>query len=218
MTTGRHRLSGDPPQRRRAARAHALMLLAALTTGASAGFAWTTAQPQGASGRPVAQSGDVELVAAEPVRGLGPRPARIDIPAIEVSADLEELHRQLDGELSTPTEWDDAGWYAEGVVPGRRGPAVIVGHLDSAAEGPAVFYRLPLLRTGDEVFIDGSDGVRQRFVVDGTQKFAKSGFPTELVYGPTALAELRLVTCTGAFDAAAGSYTENLVVTAHAAG
>jgi hypothetical protein len=38
------------------------------------------------------------------------------------------------------------------------------------------------------------------------------------VYGPTALPELRLITCTGDFDRSAHSYLDNLVVTAHLAG
>jgi sortase (surface protein transpeptidase) len=207
-------MHGGPP--RSAARVHALMLLAALATGASAALSWTTAHQWGTVGPPAAESSEVALVAVAPTRPPGPRPQRIEIPAIKVSAELEELHSRFDGQLSTPTKWSNAGWYADGVVPGQRGPAIIVGHLDSAAAGPAVFYRLPLLRVGDEVFVDGTDGGRKRFVVDGTQQFAKSEFPTQLVYGPTAIPELKLITCTGAFDSAARSYTDNLVVTAHA--
>lgn len=63
---------------------------------------------------------------------------RIDIPTIALSAEVEPLHRAVDGTLSTPSDWNDAGWYAEGVVPGQRGPAVIVGHVDSARASPAV--------------------------------------------------------------------------------
>jgi hypothetical protein len=38
-----------------------------------------------------------------------------------------------------------------------------------------------------------------------------------LIYGPTLLAELRVITCTGSFDRATHNYNENLVVTAYAA-
>ena len=206
--------AGPPAASRCLTRVHVLMLLAALSLGASGSFAWHTMQPQRTP--PVADSGGVELVAAQPAPPPGPRPVRVDIPDIEVSADLEELRRSVDGQLATPIRWADAGWYAEGVLPGRRGPAVIVGHRDSAAEGPAVFFRLGLLNAGNEVFVENSDGTRQRFVVDDTQRFPKNQFPTELVYGPTALAELRLITCAGTFDNAERSYTDNLVVLAHA--
>jgi hypothetical protein len=50
-----------------------------------------------------------------------------------------------------------------------------------------------------------------------TRAFAKTSFPTELVYGSTPLAELRLITCTGTFDRASHNYAANLVVTAYAA-
>ena len=53
---------------------------------------------------------------------------------------------------------------------------------------------------------------RLRFGVDTTRSFPKARFPTDAVFGPTPAAELRLVTCTGSFDRAAGSYRDNLVV------
>jgi sortase (surface protein transpeptidase) len=200
---------------RGATRVHVLMLLAALSLGASGSFAWHAMQSQLTKSLATG-SGGVELVAVQPPPPSGPRPIRVDIPNIQVTADLEELGRNFNGELSTPVKWADAGWYSQGVLPGQRGPAVIVGHRDSAAEGPAVFYRLDALSAGNEVFVDNSDGTRQRFIVDDTQRFSKTQFPTALVYGPTAMPELRLITCAGSFDSAERSYTDNLVVTAHA--
>jgi hypothetical protein len=55
----------------------------------------------------------------------------------------------------------------------------------------------------------------RHFVVDGLASFRKTRFPTALVYGPQPLPVLRLITCTGAFDAAQHNYLDNLVVTAH---
>jgi sortase (surface protein transpeptidase) len=144
-------------------------------------------------------------------------PTRIVIPSIGVSADLELLHRDHDGSLQTPKDWNKAGWYADGVIPGDRGPAVIVGHVDSARDGPAVFYRLRQLKSGDDVSVQRRDGHVERFRIDASREFPKNRFPTDLVYGPTPLRELRLITCGGAFDRAAGSYTDNLIVTAYAA-
>jgi sortase (surface protein transpeptidase) len=182
--------------------------------GASAAFAWTVGHT-GPEPPHASASGPV-LVSRAPIRA-GPRPVRIVIPTIAVSAEVEPLHRAADGTLDVPPHWNDVGWYADGVVPGQRGPAVIVGHVDSARNGPAVFYRLPKLRHGDNVLVETSDGHNHRFVVDTTHAFAKTSFPTDLVYGPTPLAELRLITCTGSFDRATRNYTENLVVTAYAA-
>ena len=67
------------------------------------------------------------------------------------------------------------------------------------------------------MLVETSDGQNHRFVVDTTRAFAKTSFPTDLVYGPTPLAALRLITCTGSFDRATHNYSDNLIVTAYAA-
>jgi len=144
------------------------------------------------------------------------RPVRVVIPAIGVSAGVGRLGLNPDGTLAVPTDFDKTGWWSKGTVPGERGPAVIVGHVDSKA-GPAVFYRLGALRRGDVVRVRGAGGTLARFVVQRLERVPKSAFPTERVYGAVRYAALRLITCGGAFDASAGHYTDNLVVYARLA-
>jgi sortase (surface protein transpeptidase) len=151
----------------------------------------------------------------KPAAGISP-PARVTIPSIGVDSSLQPLGLQADNTLQSPTEWGQAGWYAGGVRPGDPGPAVIAGHVDSRS-GPAVFFRLRELQAGADVYITTQSGRTLHFVVDTTQRFPKDRFPTEAVYGPTPLPVLRLITCTGAFDAANHNYLDNLVVTAHLA-
>jgi hypothetical protein len=81
-----------------------------------------------------------------------------------------------------------------------------------------VFYRLRELRPGDRLQVQRADGTRLRFVVDKARSFPKNRFPTDAVFGPTPVAELRLVTCSGSFDRARGSYRDNLVVFARLVG
>ena len=136
----------------------------------------------------------------------------VQIPAIGVVAEtLEALTLLPDGSLAAPVDFDRAGWFADGTVPGDQGPAVIAGHVDSVA-GPAVFFRLRELRAGDEVAVGLSDGRTVTFQVDRTEQAAKEEFPTEEVYGPTPDAELRLITCSGEFDPVERSYLDNTVV------
>ena len=52
------------------------------------------------------------------------------------------------------------------------------------------------------------------FVVHHTYSTEKTAFPSAVVYGPTPLSELRLVTCGGDFDRVAGSYRNNVIVEA----
>jgi sortase (surface protein transpeptidase) len=138
-------------------------------------------------------------------------PASLAIPSIGVETELEHLAVRGDGALAPPADFERAGWFSEGPAPGERGPAVIVGHVDSR-NGPAVFHRLAELRAGDLVEVTRTDGSAIRFAVTDTFEAAKDAFPTEAVYGPTAGPTLRLVTCTGAFDRASRHYVSNLIV------
>lgn len=140
-------------------------------------------------------------------------PVRVQVPAIGVDSTLESLGLLADGELASPTDFPVAGWYAGGVRPGDPGPAIVAGHIDSVA-GPAVFYDLGALERGDPVVVTRADGTVVRFTVESKAQYAKAKFPTDAVYGPTPTPELRLITCTGAFDRSARSYEDNLVVTA----
>jgi hypothetical protein len=143
-----------------------------------------------------------------------PLPVRIDIPSIDVTSRLQRLGRAADGAIEVPGRWHVAGWYADGIRPGQRGPAVVVGHVDST-RGPAVFHRLRELERGDEIEITRRDGSVVTFVVDRLERHDKTRFPTDEVYLPTLEPTLRLVTCDGSFDYATRHYRENLVVFAN---
>ena len=138
-------------------------------------------------------------------------PVALRIPAIGVSTGLVELSLDSSGALKAPDGPDVAGWFAAGPAPGDVGPAVLAGHIDSKA-GPAVFFLLKKLRADDEIQVDRSDGRTVVFRVSTVRTFPKSAFPTEEVYGPTPLPELRLVTCGGPFDRAGGRYLDNVIV------
>ena len=137
--------------------------------------------------------------------------AYVSIPALGTTAVVIDLGIGPDGELEVPGDVSQAGWFTGGALPGRVGPAVIVGHRDSFA-GPAVFARLGLLRPDDVVDVTLDDGTTLRHRVVRVDRVAKDRFPTEQVYGTTTRPELRLITCDGVFNRGAGSYEGNLVV------
>lgn len=152
---------------------------------------------------------------ATPQRGLPPsEPVMIDVPAIGVHSVLQQVGLTADHTMEVPAgpHYNDAAWYKHSPTPGSPGPAVIVGHVDSAAQGPSVFFDLGDLRHGDEVLITRADGVIAVFRVDEVDQYPKDSFPTALVYGDTDRAVLRLITCGGVFDGAAGHYVDNVVV------
>jgi LPXTG-site transpeptidase (sortase) family protein len=143
-------------------------------------------------------------------------PVRIRIPAIEVDAPVMELGKNADGTVQVPPlgNLDLTGWYEYGPTPGQRGPAVILGHVDSLTS-ISVFFYLKDLHSGDRVYVTLADGKVAVFAVDGVQKVAKDAFPTAAVYGKAAFPSLRLITCGGPFDRATGHYVDNIIVYAH---
>ena len=139
------------------------------------------------------------------------RPVLLTIPLIGVRTHLVTLGLTSSGALEVPSSTSVAGWYRGSAKPGAIGSAIIVGHIDSV-RGPGVFFRLSELRAGDMVYVKRSDGTLVEFRVTSVQTYLKDRFPTEAVYGPTPDAELRLITCSGAFDSATGHYLSNMVV------
>jgi sortase family protein len=144
------------------------------------------------------------------------KPVALRIRAIGVDTQrLVELEVDSSGRLQAPEDFDAAGWYSGGPTPGEFGPAVIGGHVDSK-RGPAVFYRLGALHKGDRVDVTRADRSTARFVIDRVARYAKAQFPTAAVYGNTTdRAELRLITCGGAFDQTTGHYIDNIVAFGH---
>ena len=141
------------------------------------------------------------------------RPVSLTIPLIGVQTQLMTLGLAADGTMQVPplSSASVAGWFTGSPRPGAVGSAIIVGHIDSE-DGPAVFYRLTELRPGDDVYVKRADGTTAKFRVTSRQTYLKDHFPTQAVYGPTPDAELRLITCGGAFDYATDHYLSNIVV------
>ncbi|MEV4508825.1 class F sortase [Dactylosporangium sp. NPDC049525] len=137
-------------------------------------------------------------------------PTRLRITSLGVDTSLESLTIDPAGQLQSPKVYEEAGWFAGGTAPGDPGPAVLAGHVDSRT-GPAVFYKLHELKTGDRVEVQRG-GAWLTFTVTAREHYAKAKFPSAKVYGPTPLPELRLITCGGDFDAARHSYRDNVVV------
>jgi hypothetical protein len=154
-------------------------------------------------------------------------PVSISIPAIGVESRLLYVGLNSDGTIQVPPLNDppftnEAAWYKYSPTPGQPGPSIIEGHVDSAAEGPSVFFRLGALKPADLVDITLADHQVAVFKITGVRLYSKSDFPTRTVYGSTDYAALRLITCGGSFDEQSRHYTSNIVafaslVSSHAA-
>jgi hypothetical protein len=162
-------------------------------------------------------AGEVGAKAAEPPTGKTARvvtrpsrPVSIAVPAAGVDARVVPVGLGTDGAMEVP-EVDLAGWYRLGPRPGERGPAVIVGHVDSR-EGPAVFFRLGQLRRGDRIVVVQAGGAAVAFTVERVERHAKQALPVERIWNRTSQPVLRLITCGGSFDRSTGHYRDNVIV------
>ncbi|MFJ4190600.1 class F sortase [Kitasatospora sp. NPDC089509] len=144
------------------------------------------------------------------------KPTRLRIPQIAVDAPFTELTLNPAGQLNAPPPDDKnlVGWYRDGVTPGERGSAVVAGHVDTT-KGPAVFLLLSMLLPGNKIEVSRADGTVAVFSVDSVETFAKDAFPDQKVYGKTPDAQLRVITCGGAYDKKKRDYLDNVVVFAH---
>jgi hypothetical protein len=140
-------------------------------------------------------------------------PVSIDIPSIGVHARVTALGLNRNGTvavppLSTPMV---TAWYDKGPTPGQPGAAAILGHVDAAKVGPAVFYYLGNMRPGAKIFVHLRNGRIAIFETYSVALFSKARFPTDRVFGYTSWPTLRLITCGGLFDPHTGHYLGNIV-------
>jgi len=145
-------------------------------------------------------------------------PVKIAIARIGVRSDVIPLGLNPDRTLQVPQpgpDYNKAAWYKYSPNPGQTGPAIIEGHVDSAADGPSVFFRLGDLRPGDHVEVTRADHEVAVFQIDGVRKYPKDQFPTATVYANTTTPTLRLITCGGDFDRTTHHYTSNIIAYAH---
>lgn len=141
-------------------------------------------------------------------------PLSITIPSIGAQSTLLRLGLNPDKSIEVPPLDEPesrAGWYKYSPTPGQIGPTVILGHVDSARHGPAVFFKLGALQPGAAVEVTLTDRMVAVFTVEKVVAYQKSEFPTDAVYGDIDYPGLRLITCGGTFDAASGSYEGSIV-------
>lgn len=143
-----------------------------------------------------------------------PAPVRLSVPSLDLRVQLDDVGVTADGQMEIPDEGDRAGWYRHGPAPGSdAGSVVVAGHVDTSS-GPAAFVALTGVEEGAEVVVELDDGSSAIYRVVGGETVAKTDLAVDDLFRRDGDPVLRLVTCTGDWSPRAGSYTDNLVVTA----
>lgn len=139
-------------------------------------------------------------------------PERLMIPRLNIDATIEQVGLTPNGELGTPKDPTNAGWYAQGLRPGENGPSVIDGHSGWQNDIPAVFDNLHKLQEGDKLYIQDDKGVIIAFVVRASRSYDPETDASDVFNSNDGKAHLNLITCEGAWDKTQKSYSERLVV------
>ncbi|MFG2330342.1 class F sortase [Streptomyces sp. NPDC048604] len=191
------------------------VLLAALAATAALAGCGAPAGPEAAPPAKVKETSAAPAPAAKSAAPL-PRsePVRVQVPSAGVdtgAGTVLKLGLAKDGTVEVPSvaDADRIGWYTKGVTPGETGPAVLIGHFDTA-KGPAVLKDVAKVKVGDPVTVTRADGSRAVFTVRALEQVDKKTFPTQKVYGNTARPELRLITCGG--ELVDGHRPDNIIV------
>lgn len=162
-----------------------------------------------AEAKSLKSSSSSQAPARKPEEGLTPE--ILSIPALGIDAKVEKAGLLSDGTMDVPKNDQNTAWYKQGARPGEAGNAVIAGHVDNKT-GPAVFFNLKKLKSGDELFVSDANGKRKTFVVEKIESYPYNSAPIQSIFGRTDESRLNLITCTGTFDQSKKTHLERLVV------
>lgn len=139
-------------------------------------------------------------------------PYRLRIPRLRVDAHIQHVGLNKEGNMATPTNFRDAGWFKKGPIPGERGSAVIAGHVDNGLGLSGVFKHLSTLQEGDLIEVVSKDFTVQLFEVIDVRAYRYDEVPNDLIFNHSDGARLNLVTCEGDWIKSERTYDMRLVV------
>jgi LPXTG-site transpeptidase (sortase) family protein len=137
-------------------------------------------------------------------------PVLLTIPVINVLAAAQQVGVTESGNMDVPGNTVDVAWFKLGPRPGEKGSAVIAGHLDGTNGEAGVFIDLYKLKKGDMVYVKDDTGTTITFVVRESRIY-NPGYAEE-VFSSNDGVHLNLITCDGAWNGSAKSYSKRLVV------
>lgn len=147
-------------------------------------------------------------------------PRYISIPQLDiVNARVMSMGITQTGELATPANINDVGWYEKSALPGTGSSAMLLdGHNGGPTKG-GVFEDLPSLKPGDEVTIERGDGelftYEVRDVEEVTVEELNNGGMEKLSNSADEAYEgLNIISCTGNWVPALQTYDKRVVVRA----
>lgn len=140
-------------------------------------------------------------------------PLNISIPKIGVNAKIQEVGITQKGNMATPNNFMDVGWYRYGTVPGEKGSAVMAGHVNNELGLSAVFGKLEDMVAGDDIYVTMEKDKQLHFQVIKIKTYDFDA-PGEEVFNENDAKLLKLITCTGSWMEKLKTHNKRLVVSA----
>lgn len=147
------------------------------------------------------------------------KPRYLIIPYLGIHARIVEIGLKGQGEMATPYNIYDVGWYtgSGSVLPGQNGVSVLNAHGGNLGYG--IFRNLPKLPVGETIRIEMGDGRIFTYKVvesvtkelgEDANRYMSTAFTPLSASGNT----LTLITCTGDWWESSQTYSQRLFVRA----
>jgi len=152
-------------------------------------------------------------------------PVEFQIDAFGIAAPVE-IGTIVDGAMQDPTGPWVVAWYEPLGKIAEDNNVVMAGHVDywntgpNGTAGPAIFWEVPNLASGDIIRLLGENGETYEYAVEWTKLYdvatelTPEVIQTEIV-GDTDQESLTLITCGGPFDPVTGEYLQRWIVRAN---
>lgn len=150
----------------------------------------------------------VHDVARDPTRA----PERLRIPSLDIDANVQHVGVKENGNMGTPNNFTDVGWYKYGPAPGESGSAVMAGHVDNALSLAGVFKNLGDVEVGADVYVTDISGRVRHFEVTAVRSYPYTDVPTDILFNSSGTERLNLITCEGTWLPKERTYDTRLVV------
>ena len=195
------------------------LITAVIAVGIIAALSWIPRPPpERPAPDATAHSDDMSpLVSETPIAVREREPVFLRIPALGIESPVERTSMDSTGAIRVPEDVTTTGWFTGSRrLEASRGPLILVGHRDSAAQGSGALFGIEELQPGALVTVTGSDGGQRDYLVSSVEFIDKGDLPAEAarIFGDQGPHRLVLITCGGDFDEQARSYRSNVIVTA----
>ena len=190
----------------------AVVAFGALVFWATAAHTFVYSDPAAPSGTPAGNT-NATAAATAASSNAAAKPARLVIPSLGISAAVEDVGLNAQGNMRAPWSFSEVTWYQAGTVPGRAGSAVMAGHVDNGLGLAGVFKDLGNLNIGDDVYVVTGSGTKLHFKVSDIQTYPHDQVPVDQIFiSNDGAAHLNLITCEGTWVTGQDTYDHRLVV------